>query len=115
MQVGSWQGGYMFIILTGGKQKRVDLNRSASGFKDMERTMEEAGVLKRIGVMTKEDYEQAARQKMPFVHTNDSGTFFGALISIAVNGFSQTQCCGWIAGIETSLPYESPKGKNWGR
>ena len=24
---------------------------------------------------------------MPFAHTNDSGTFFGALISIAVNGF----------------------------
>ena len=62
VQVGPWQGGYMFIILAGGKQRKVGLNRSASGFKDLERTMEAAGVLRRIGVMTKKDYEQAAGQ-----------------------------------------------------
>ena len=62
VQVGSWQGGYMFIILAGGKQKKVGFSRSASGFKDLERTMEASGVLKRIGVMTKEDYEHAAEQ-----------------------------------------------------
>lgn len=62
VQVGPWQGGYMFIILADGKQKKEGFNRSASGFKDLERTMEEAGVLNRIGVMTKEAYEQVAGQ-----------------------------------------------------
>ena len=62
VQVGPWQGGYMFIILADGKQKKVGFNRSASGFKDLERTMEEAGILKRIGIMTKEDFKRTAEQ-----------------------------------------------------
>lgn len=62
VRVAPWQGGYMFTVLTDGKQRKVGLNRSASGFKDLERTMEAVGVLKRIGVMTKEDYKQAAEQ-----------------------------------------------------
>ena len=62
VKIGPWQGGYMFIILADGRQKKVGFNRSASGFKALERTMEEAGVLKRIGVMTKKDCEQAAEQ-----------------------------------------------------
>ena len=62
VQVGLWQGGYMFIILSDGKQKKVGFSRSASGLKDLERTMETVGVLKRIGVMTKADYERTAGQ-----------------------------------------------------
>lgn len=62
VQVSPWQGGYMFIVLTGGKQKRVGVNRFSSDFRDLERTMEAAGVLKRIGIMTKEDYIQAAER-----------------------------------------------------
>ena len=77
VQVGTWQGGYMLIILTGGKQKRVGLNRSASGFKDLEQTMEEAGVLKRIGLMTKEDYEQVQDRKCLLHIPTTRGHFLG--------------------------------------
>ena len=62
VQAVPWQGGYMFIVLTGGKQQKVGVNRFSSGFKDLERTMEAAGVLRRIGIMTKEDFKQTAEQ-----------------------------------------------------
>lgn len=61
-QVGPWQGGYMFTVPTGGKLQKVGVNRFSSGFKDLERTMEAAGVLRRIGIMTKEDFKQTAEQ-----------------------------------------------------
>lgn len=62
VQAGPWQGGYMFIILTGGKQKKVGVNRLSTGFKELERTLEAAGVLKRIGITTKEDMKRSAEQ-----------------------------------------------------
>ena len=62
VQAGSWQGGYMFVILTGGKQKKVGINHFSSGFKDFERTLEATGVLKRIGITTKEDMKRNAEQ-----------------------------------------------------
>ena len=62
VQVGPWQGGYMFVILTGGKQKKVGVNRFSSGFKNLEQTLETAGVLKRIGITTIEEMKQNAEQ-----------------------------------------------------
>lgn len=62
VQAGPWQGGYMFVILTGGKQKKVGVNRFSAGFKDLERTLEAAGVLKRIGITTKEDMKRTAER-----------------------------------------------------
>ena len=57
-----WQGGYMFVILVGGQQRKVGLSRFSAGFKDFERTLEAAGVLKRIGVTTAEDFKRSAEQ-----------------------------------------------------
>lgn len=62
VQAAPWQGGYMFIILTGGKQKKVGVNRFSADFKDLERTLEATGVLKRIGITTKEDMKRTAEQ-----------------------------------------------------
>lgn len=62
VQAGPWQGGYMFVIMTGGKQRKVGIDRFSSGFKDFERTLREAGVSGRIGVMTKDDFRQRAEQ-----------------------------------------------------
>ena len=62
VQVAPWQGGYMFTVLAGGKPSKVGLSRFSAGFKDLERTMEAAGVLKRIGVTTKEDMKRNAEQ-----------------------------------------------------
>ena len=62
VQAGPWQGGYMFVIMAGGKQKKVGINHFSSGIKDFERTLEAAGVLKRIGITTKEDMKQTAEQ-----------------------------------------------------
>ena len=57
-----WQGGYMFVILVGGQQRKVGLSRFSAGFKDFERTLEAVGVLKRIGVTTAEDFKRSAEQ-----------------------------------------------------
>ncbi|MCH5198267.1 MAG: hypothetical protein J1E34_05100 [Oscillospiraceae bacterium] len=57
-----WQGGYMFTVLKGGKKYKVGVNRFSSGFKDLEQTMDSAGVLKRIGIFTKDDFKQTAEQ-----------------------------------------------------
>lgn len=62
VQAGPWQGGYMFVVLTGGQQRKVGVSRFSTGFKDFERTLESAGVLKRIGVTTEEDFKRAAEQ-----------------------------------------------------
>lgn len=62
VQAGPWQGGYMFIILVGGQQRKVGFSRFSTGFKDFERTMESAGVLKRIGITTAEDFKRSAEQ-----------------------------------------------------
>ena len=62
VQVGSWQGGYMFIILAGGQQRKVGFNRYSAGFKEFERTLDAAGVLKRIGITTKEEFKRNAEQ-----------------------------------------------------
>ena len=57
-----WQGGYMFVILVGGQQRKVGLSRFSAGFKDFERTLEAAGVLKRIGITTAADFKRSAEQ-----------------------------------------------------
>ena len=57
-----WQGGYMFVILVGGQQRKVGLSRFSTGFKDFERTLEAAGVLKRIGITTAADFKRSAEQ-----------------------------------------------------
>lgn len=62
VQVSPWQGGYMFIILVGGQQRKVGFSRFSTGFKEFERTMESAGVLKRIGITTAEDFKRSAEQ-----------------------------------------------------
>lgn len=62
VQAGSWQGGYLFVVWVNGRQRKVGLSRSASGFKDFERTLEKAGVLKRIGVTTTEEFKRNAEQ-----------------------------------------------------
>ena len=40
----------------------MGLSRFSAGFKDFERTLEAAGVLKRIGVTTAEDFKRSAEQ-----------------------------------------------------
>ena len=60
--VGPWQGGYMFIVRIGGKQRKLGLNRFSRNFKDFERTLEAAGVLHRIGITTNSDFKRAAEQ-----------------------------------------------------
>lgn len=62
VQASPWQGGYMFIILVGGQQRKVGFSRFSTGFKEFERTMESAGVLKRIGITTAEDFKRSAEQ-----------------------------------------------------
>ena len=62
VQAGPWQGGYMFVILTDGKQKKVGVNRFSTGFRNLERTLETAGVLKRIGITTIKEMKQNAEQ-----------------------------------------------------
>ena len=57
-----WQGGYMFVILVGGQQRKVGLSRFSAGFKGFERTLEAAGVLKRIGITTAADFKRSAEQ-----------------------------------------------------
>lgn len=62
VQAGAWQGGYMFILLISGKQKKIGINQFSTGFKDLERTLDTVGVLKRIGITTKEDFKRNAEQ-----------------------------------------------------
>lgn len=62
VQAGTWQGGYMFIVMAGGHQRKVGLDRFSAGFKDFERTLEAAGVLNRIGLTTREDFKRSAEQ-----------------------------------------------------
>lgn len=62
VQASPWQGGYMFIILVGGQQRKVGFSRFSTGFKEFERTMESAGVLKRIGITTAENFKRSAEQ-----------------------------------------------------
>ena len=50
------------MVIEGGKQRKVGLNQSASGFRDLERTLETVGVLRRIGIMTDEDFKKTAEQ-----------------------------------------------------
>ena len=52
----------MFMLLVGGQQWKVGFSRFSAGFKDFERTMESAGVLKRIGITTAEDFKRSAEQ-----------------------------------------------------
>ena len=62
VQASPWLGGYMFIILVGGQQRKVGFNQFSAGFKELERTLETAGVLKRIGITTEEEFKQNAEQ-----------------------------------------------------
>ena len=62
VQASPWQGGYMFIILVGGQQRKVGFSRFSTGFKEFEMRMESAGVLKRIGITTAEDFKRSAEQ-----------------------------------------------------
>lgn len=62
VQAGPWQGGYLFVIRADGRQWKVGLTRSASGFREFERTLEAAGVLDRIGVTTAEGFKRNAEQ-----------------------------------------------------
>ena len=62
VQAGPWQGGFLFVILEDKRKWKVGLTRSASGFKDFERTLEAAGVLERIGVTTTEAFKRSAEQ-----------------------------------------------------
>ncbi|MCI8387708.1 MAG: hypothetical protein HFE63_04505 [Clostridiales bacterium] len=55
-------GGYVFSINGSGKKRDIPLNRMSKGYKDFENTLKTTGVLKRIGVLSKEEWKQNAEQ-----------------------------------------------------
>ena len=57
-----WEGGYLFTYAPAGEKCRLGAIRFSRGFKDLERTMKAAGVLKRMGVFSFEDARPVAEQ-----------------------------------------------------
>lgn len=63
IQAGVNGRGYIFCIEGDYKDRQIPLNHASSGFREFEKMLETKGVLRRIGVLRKEDY-CAAYQKM---------------------------------------------------
>lgn len=60
VQAELWESGYLFTYLPAGEKCRLGVTRLSKGFKELERTMEAAGVLRRMGVVTLSDIRPVA-------------------------------------------------------
>lgn len=62
IQAGPSDGGYIFCIEADGRRRDIPLNYLCRGWRDFKKTLEQTGVLRRMGILTQEEFQQQARQ-----------------------------------------------------
>lgn len=60
VQAGPWNGGYAFTIDTGVRRRTIPVNGQSRGWWDLQRTLEDAGVFRRLGVAAEADLRRSA-------------------------------------------------------